>query len=454
MYKFIKFVITTLIIAAAVNAASCKKYLEEKPDKKLVIPATLADLQALLDNNNIIVRADCYSDEVSADNYYLPETIWQNLAENDKRLHTWQKDFVFAPAFNDWSRLYTKIYYANTVLETIEKIEQTSTNKSAWDNIKGQALLVRAKALMQAVMIWCPAYDAISSATDMGLPIRVTTDFTKREQRATLQRTYDQITGDFALAIGLLPPTASHPARGSRVAAYSFLSRTFLAMRKYAEAKNYADSALQINRELLDYNSLSTTSNFPFPTFNKEMNYYTTAFITLLEFGYARVDSSLYKSYASDDCRKLVFFRINADGTPSFKGHYTGSNGGLFTGVSTNELYITRAECLARMGSLADAITDLNTLLIKRFKTGTFVPFSSSNAAGLLDKILTERRKELLFRGLRWMDLKRLNKEGNGIVLQRKLNNQTYTLQPNDKGYALPIPEDVISISGIQQNPR
>ena len=68
--------------------------------------------------------------------------------------------------------------------------------------------------------------------------------------------------------------------------------------------------------------------------------------------------------------------------------------------------------------------------------------------------ILLERRKELLMRGLRWMDLKRLNMEGAAITLTRTVNGQVYTLPPNDLRYALPIPEDVIAISGMQQNPR
>lgn len=57
-------------------------------------------------------------------------------------------------------------------------------------------------------------------------------------------------------------------------------------------------------------------------------------------------------------------------------------------------------------------------------------------------------------RGLRWMDLKRLNKDSANIILTRQVNGQTYTLQPNDLRYALPLPEDIIQITGMQQNPR
>jgi AAA+ ATPase superfamily predicted ATPase len=99
-------------------------------------------------------------------------------------------------------------------------------------------------------------------------------------------------------------------------------------------------------------------------------------------------------------------------------------------------------------------LTDLNHLLVRRWKTGTFVPFTAATAEEALDLILLERRKELVFRGVRWMDLKRLNKEGRNIELVRNLDGQIYRLAPNDLRYAMAIPKDIIQMTGIAQNPR
>jgi len=57
-------------------------------------------------------------------------------------------------------------------------------------------------------------------------------------------------------------------------------------------------------------------------------------------------------------------------------------------------------------------------------------------------------------RGLRWMDVKRLNREGRNISMRRFIDGKEYVLSPNDKRYALAIPEDIITFTGIQQNPR
>ncbi|HTH31212.1 MAG TPA: hypothetical protein VL946_07665, partial [Lacibacter sp.] len=105
-------------------------------------------------------------------------------------------------------------------------------------------------------------------------------------------------------------------------------------------------------------------------------------------------------------------------------------------------------------GETANALAALNTVLTKRWKTGAFVPLITTNNQQVLEWVLAERRKESAFRDLRWMDLKRLNREGAGIQLQRKIGSEDFILMPNDLRYAMPIPEDIILMTGMPQNPR
>jgi hypothetical protein len=135
------------------------------------------------------------------------------------------------------------------------------------------------------------------------------------------------------------------------------------------------------------------------------------------------------------------------------KGGYSGSQP-PFSGMATDEAYLIRAECAARAGNTGSALNDLNALLSKRWVTGTYTPYATASPGALLDTILVERRKELPFRGVRWTDLRRLNKRGGNITLTRSLNGQLYQLAPNSRLYVLPIPPDVIALSGMQQNPR
>jgi hypothetical protein len=227
-------------------------------------------------------------------------------------------------------------------------------------------------------------------------------------------------------------------------------------MRAYAKAGAYADSCLQLYNTLIDYNNpnlVSVSGAYAFKRFNDEVLTVSGMEIPeLLANDIARIDSVLYRSYSDNDMRKIIFFRNNNDGTFGFRGSYERGSS-LFSSVATDEMYLIRAESFARQGNIKDAMDDLDTLLIKRLKTGTFEPFTAADQNDALKKILTERRKELLMRGLRWMDIKRLNKEGANISLMRTVNGNTYILPPNDKRFALPIPEDVIMTSGMQQNP-
>lgn len=435
-------------------ATGCKEFLEAKPDKKLTVPVTLKDFQSLMDNAAIFI-SEPHEGEFSSDNYYLTYEHWESLSsEQERRIHVWEKDFLFEPITNSWNTVYKAIYYCNSTLEGLKKIERNPNNAQEWDHIKGQALYFRGKRLLQASFIWTPTYDSSTADSDLGLPIRLNTDFNQKSTRSSVRETYHQIIMDLKSAIHLLPQTPITKVRPSKPAAYALLSRTYLSMGDYINSGLYADSCLQLNHELIDYNDLDAKLTNPLKRFNAEViSENGIGEGQTLSLSRGRVNPDLYKMYQPDDLRREILFTDNSDGSHGFKGRFAEGNS-LFGGMATNEVYLNRAECNARQQRVDRALDDLNYLLKKRWKKDKFYPVSGLSASEALDLILKERRKELLFRGIRWMDLKRLNREGRNIVLTRKLNDKIYTLIPNELKYALPIPEDVIVQSGMQQNPR
>ncbi len=449
-----KNLIYIIIIGLAVTGIGCKKFLDAKPDKRLAVPSTLNDLQSLMDNYPVFADEPS-AREMSSDDYYLTTANWTSLAyESDRRIYTWEKDYLFEPISNSWSYFSNAVYYCNSVMEGLDKIERTAQNRTVWDNIKGQALYFRGKRFLQASFIWTLAYDHQSAKTDLGLPLRLTSDFNQKSVRSTVEQTFGQIISDIKSSIPLLPIKPLSPVRASRPAAYALLARTYLSMRDYINAGIYADSCLQLNKELIDYNSLSTSATYPLARFNKEVlseNQMSTG--QALNRTRGMISPDLYNLYEKDDLRKEVLFINNVDGTHGFKGRFAEGDA-LFGGMGTNEVYLILAECLIREGKTDEGLAVLNSLLEKRWRVNEFNPISGLDQQEALIMVLKERRKDLLFRGIRWMDIKRLNKEGANIVLTRNLNNKIYTLLPNDLRYALPIPEDVIAISGMQQNLR
>ena len=299
---------------------------------------------------------------------------------------------------------------------------------------------------------------AASAGTDAGIPVRTTADINIPSTRATVLETYNQIITDLKNALAVLPATtAPVQIRPDKPAAQSLLSRVYLNMEMYDSAWQYADNVLKIKNSLLDFNQLNANSGNPFPAWpnNKEIIHYALIGIPgILDGTEYRMDTVLIKSYDSNDLRKSLFYRPFLGGYV-FKGKFAGT-AYRFGGIATDELYFIRAECYARMGKTTEAINDLNTLLVTRWKTGTFIPFTATDAESALRIILKERRKEFPFTGsMRWQDLRRLNHDARfAVTLTRLLNGQTYTLPPNDNRYVYPLPEKEIQVYHLEQNPR
>ena len=442
--------------------SACKKaFLDKLPSSALVVPSTLTDYQNILNNSNVMAGTPVLG-EVSADNLALPYTFWQTLDAREYNAYIWAPDLYQGQGLvDDWDVPYQQVYYANVVLQGLAAIPVASSNRQQWQNEQGEALFFRAYAFYNLTQLFAPPYDSATAATDPGVPLRLTPDVTMPSVRASVAESYGQILADLQQASPLLPPAIAYNYRNlpSRPAALALQARVYLSMRNYTIAELYADSALQLYDSLIDYNTVGTSTLFPFSALNAEVLYQSniviyTQCLVALEFPDCLVDSALYASYRPGDLRQSLFFLLNFNGQPTLNTSYAGSIF-PFTGLATDELYLIRAECNARAGQTAAALADLNILLRHRYLTGTFTPVTAASAADALDSILVERRKELPFRGLRWSDLRRLNLEGYNITPVRNLNGALYSLAPNSNLYTLPIPPDVLADNlGMIQNPR
>ncbi|HEU5054506.1 MAG TPA: RagB/SusD family nutrient uptake outer membrane protein [Hanamia sp.] len=452
--KTCKHLLTLLVI---ITSFSCKKYLDAKPDATLATPAGLNDLQGLLDYYRGMNTQFPGGTGVLSDNYYLLSNNWASIYRSDQRsYYIWQKD---ATNTQDWNSPYNSIYTCNTVLESLKSLSVNTSEKSTADNIKGEALFFRASFHYGIAQLFTKGYNKTTASTDLGIPLRLSTDFTERSVRATLEETYQQIIADFKQAAQLLPLQVNIKSRPSKAAAYGALARTFLAMSDYEEAFKYADSCLQLANTLIDYNTLDSNASAPFARFNDEVIFQAISFPAQpLNPSICKIDSNLYSSYSADDLRKVVCFKRNNDGSHKFKGDYDGTanngNGHSFTGIVTDEQYLIRAECAARLGETGQAKSDINHLLNNRLRAGTYIPVTTSDQDSLLRIVLDERRKELLFRGTRWTDMKRLNSEPEfATEVKRIIDGTNYVLPKGEIKYVPLIPQKIIDISGIKQNP-
>lgn len=433
------------------------EWLDIKSKNSDITPSKLDHYQSILDYTTYMNDSYPALPLVSADNYYVTYASLMSEATYAKYVYTWDMDpYQGTNNISDWNSPYIIVEYANISLDGITRIQRDNTNQTAWDNIRGSALFYRAYAFYQLVNEFARPYDPLTAATDPGIPLRVSPDVNQPSTRASIQECYDKIIADLKEAETLLPQTAQYQTRPSKTAVAALLARVYLNLSDYTNAKMYADKAITSKPDLLDLNTLNLGAAKPFPVFpnHPEIIFYASSTIFSLTLLFSLVDTTMLRSYAADDLRVKAFYNTTSAGT-TFKGQYTGSYY-TFGGLAVNELYLIRAEANARLGNTQAALQDLNTLLIKRWKKGSFQPVQTIDAQQALDTILAERRKELPFTGtLRWEDLRRLNKENRyKKILTRLLNGQVYQLNPGDNRYTMPIPDAEIKLSGLEQNPR
>ncbi|TFF37021.1 RagB/SusD family nutrient uptake outer membrane protein [Mucilaginibacter psychrotolerans] len=459
MYNTSKYIVLVIFLTVTVSFQSCKKdWLNGKPDKSLVVPQSIKDFQALLDNTTQTFNNSqgCGLGEISAGDFNITFASWQSLFTNqEKSAYIWEEtsDFYKGETSSDWVSSYKRVLNANVVLDGISKVNPAASDIVAWNNVKGSALFFRAFDFFNLSQEFCKVYNSSSAQNDLGIPLRLEYDINVPAKRSTLQNTYDQIISDLKSAASLLNTTPLYKTRPSKQAAFALLARTYLSMKSYGQAGLYADSALQIQHDLLDYTKLNVNSNNPFARFNAEVIFQSIFSYGIFSTSKLIVEPSLYSQYSQNDLRKSAYFLSLAGGGVAFKGSYNGDKN-LFGGLTTDELYLIRAECNARNGNIPSALSDYNALLKTRW-SGTYTNFTTTDPKLALSQIISERRKELVFRGLRWTDLRRLNTEDDfKQTLVRTLNGQTYTLAPNDPKYVFPIDETEIRLSGIQQNDR
>ena len=85
-------------------------------------------------------------------------------------------------------------------------------------------------------------------------------------ERATLEKTYEQIESDLSVALQMTAELTMVNGkykirRASRPAVLAFTARYWLFRNDYEQAESYADAALELHNELVDYNTEMRYSN-------------------------------------------------------------------------------------------------------------------------------------------------------------------------------------------------
>lgn len=453
MNHIIKNIQRGFVMLSGVLLLGCEGFLDEKPSKNQVIPTTVSELEGLLNANGFGMNRDPTLGHLATDDFEITDGGFMQLSQLERNSCTWEYDPFLEEVSSEWATVYRQVYYANLVLEGLEELEQTGEDGIGLSHAKGFALFVKAQAYYFLLQSYTVPYDSETASSLLGIPLRNSSDINILTKRSNLEESFQETENLLLESLNYLPERDESRKKPSQWAAHALLSRIYLIKGAYQKSLAQADLALALGDELIDYNTLDPDAFYPFAEFGKENIYNVVMtvrqFWTSLGIG---VNEDLYKSYDSTDLRKTLFFNESPDSVMLFKGDYTG-NYERFAGYGVDELYLTKAECLARLGNEAEAGAVMDQLLSTRYKSGFYELVEDLNESALLSFILQERRKQLVYRNIRWADLRRLNRQPEfQTTLVRNIEGESYSLEPDSYKYAFPIGLDEIKLNGLEQN--
>ncbi len=147
-----------------------------------------------------------------------------------------------------WNRFYAGIQRANSLLANMERA-QDNTNPSRFDEIRGEALFLRAIFYSYLVELYgdVPFHDEITVASQDALP------------RTPKSEIVTSILNDLDIAAGLLPLSSNETGRASANAANALAARIALYNENYTLASQKAQLVMSSGVELADdYEALFT----------------------------------------------------------------------------------------------------------------------------------------------------------------------------------------------------
>lgn len=441
-----------LIVVWAILVTSCKKYLDVPTPADQVLSVNVfssdekAEAAVLGIYGNMIngspsimnflttIYGGLSSDEILRFN---PSLVYQEFMSNDLTATNPQ-------IRNIWSSAYKSIYYANAVLDGLEKSIHLSNGVKK--RLTGECKIVRAYCYFYLVSLFGP------------VPIAEGPDYSINSSlhRNSVNEVYEFMSQDLNEASEVLGEAFlnGERSRPNRWAAKALLARVYLYKGEWILASQFATDLIGSGV----FTPLEDPSNV-FLKNSKEAIWQLAPTIGLLpetkqlrpigQRPQVYIRNTIMSGIEPGDMRKLrwidsVIYQGVIYHYPSKYKNASNVVTEYYMILRLGEQYLIRAEARVRMGDLNGAIDDINTI---RVRAGLSALPYSLNEDEILGAVLKERSIEFLSEWAhRWLDLKRL---GMSMEILGPLKP---TLAGDDLLY--PIPSDeILSNYYLTQNP-
>ena len=452
MISKLNIILLTVLVLASV---SCGDFLKEVSQDEFEPSTTTAYTELLNGEGYCFSTLDALTwymdDDVDGCTSYTPTK--EQMAYKD--VFTWQYDMdqslkeALSQDQSTYENFYAKIMACNVV---IDNVENSLGTESEIANVLGEALTLRAYYYFHLVNIFATPYNDARSTPDrrLGVPLVIKSEILDEGYaRNTVAEVYKQITG-----------VNNGRFRVNYVAAHLIASRIYLYMEEWDQVIDHATKAMAGAPKLVYlpdyvYNVPARPENSKNPVVSSDFP--ETIFVYGAMPGSMRfagtpvcLSDDVVNSYTDNgDSRNGKYFKK----TESYLiypymelKHGIAERGYVWR---TAELYLNRAEAYMQKYKAGEssagqlAVDDLNELRSNRITN--YSDYQLSTAEDLEKLCKLERRRELIFEGHRWFDLRRYGMpqiQHKWIADEGKTT--TYTLSEKDPSYTVPIPQAVL----------
>lgn len=456
---------TNLILALLIGVTfvGCDSLLELNPQASITSEVALENASnvqtALVGAYALLGGADTYGgsyiflSEIFAapgDEIYFNGTFIDPREVNDKNIVTTN---AYVTRF--WTTSYNVINRSNNVLTALDKFGSDTASR---DRVEAEARFLRGVAYYNLVQLFGNAYNNGNPATNLGVPINLTPTTSAadivRAPRNTVSEVYAQVIADLTAAKTALPSTNRFYA--NTFVASAFLARVHLAMGNYPSAAAESDRVISMGNYSLFAavaDNFSRSANGSETIFAMQVTQTSgsnnmAVFHSPLPFGRADIqvlDLHLTNYEASDARANLFVNTTRGRMTSKYRSTTGDSRRFNINVIRLAEMYITRAEANFRITGSAVAgvggVTPEADVNMLRARAGL-----ADMATVTLADILQERRNELIFEGVLFMDMKR-NQVGT-------VNRSGAAVPWNAELFTFPVPDRECNVNeNLVQNP-
>jgi hypothetical protein len=391
-----------LVAAAACDSTLSTEPADRVPSERAVVDAGTAHA-ALAGAYDALQSLDYYGltvpmlGDLSADNLEHVGT-YQYLGSVDRN----QLQADNTAVTDAWVAIYDAIARANLLIDRVPGL--TDMDEEDRDQVLGEAYFLRALHYHNLVKLW----------GDVPMPLAPVASAEEAAQftRTPKDQVYTQILADLTQAEALM--TDDEQTRQASLGAVRALrARVLLYMGDWTGALAAADAVEEMGYTLAgDFGSLFTADGDDTPE-----DIFRVSFSPLEynELGYYYLwdgrwetapTASLDEAFEADDARHPLTVEED-DGDYQGTKFPTTIGGEDFHVLRLGEVVLIRAEALARLDRLGDAVTEYNKLRERAGLDPHVLDVDVTTQQDVLDAIWRERRVELALEGDRWPDLVR-----------------------------------------------